>query len=143
MHDGLPFSILVVDDDEDDRMVIDEAFVAIGYGGKVKKFIDGKALLHYLEEVEPDLYPSLIVLDNTLPQLTAGDLLIILKSTPAYQSIPVVVYTTLLTPSKKEQLLAAGASACLEKGTSMEEVKQVATQLKNMAEEGPTKAGAH
>lgn len=123
-------------------MVIDEAFVSIGYGGQVKKFIDGKSLLRYLEEVEPDLYPSLIVLDNTLPQLNAGDLLIILKSTPAYKAIPVVVYTTLLTPSKKEQLLAAGASACLEKGISMEDVRQVVTQLKNMAEEGPKETGA-
>lgn len=137
MRNGLPFSILLVDDDEDDRIVIDEAFVSIGYGGKVKKFIDGKSLLHYLEEVEPGLYPSLIVLDNTLPQLNAGDLLIILKSTPAYRAIPVVVYTTLLTPYKKEQLLAAGATACLEKGTSMEDVRRVATELKNMAEEGP------
>lgn len=123
-------------------MVIDEAFVSIGYGDKVKGFIDGKALLHYLGEVEPELYPTLIVLDNTLPQLNAGDLIGILKSTPAYEAIPVVVYTTLLTPSRKEQLMAAGATACLEKGSSMEDVKRVATELKNMAEQGSKEAGA-
>jgi len=112
---GLPFSILVVDDDDDDRLMINEAFNAIGYETQVKKFVDGKMLLHYLESIDASLYPQLIVLDNTLPQLNAADILSILKSNPSYKSIRVVVYTTMLTPSKKEQLLAAGHTPVLKK----------------------------
>ncbi|MDQ3278781.1 MAG: response regulator [Bacteroidota bacterium] len=136
MTNGLAFSILVVDDDEDDRMVIDEAFLEIGYDAEVKKFIDGKALLHYLESISADLYPSLIVLDNTLPQLDATDLLSILKSNSAYNQIPVVIYTTSLSPSKKEQLSAKGAYACFEKGSTMQEIVQLVKDLRNIAEEG-------
>ena len=134
MIDGIPFSILVVDDDADDRLFIDEAFKEIGYEAEVKKFLDGKALLHYLEAIEPALYPSLIVLDNTLPALEASDILSILKQNASYKQIPVVIYTTLLSPSKKEQLLAMGAFACFEKGTSMEEIVKVASELKKLAE---------
>jgi CheY-like chemotaxis protein len=104
MNNGLPFSILVVDDDADDRMIIDEAFQEIGYEAEVKKFIDGKALLYYLEQIEPSLYRSLIVLDNTLPALEAADILSILKENASYKHIPVVIYTTLLTSFKKEKL---------------------------------------
>jgi CheY-like chemotaxis protein len=134
MCNGLPFRVLVVDDDEDDRFMIDEAFGKIGYEAAVKKFINGKMLLHYLEGLSPSLYPALIVLDNTLPELDAAYLLRILKSNPAYKDILMIVYTTVLTPNKKEQLVAAGADACLEKGNTMEELVQVATRLKAIAE---------
>lgn len=34
-------------------MIIDEGFKEVGYEAEVKKFIDGKALLYYLEQIEP------------------------------------------------------------------------------------------
>lgn len=132
--DGLPFSILVVDDDPDDRVLIDEAFQQIGYESEVKKFVDGKSLLQYLEKVEPALYPSLIVLDNTLPELEATDILALLKENPAYKSIPVVIYTTGVSPSKKEKLLSQGAYACFEKGSSMQDLVRMAQELKRLSQ---------
>ena len=134
MKNGLPFGILLVDDDSDDREIIDEAFKEIGYEPQVKKFINGKALLNYLESIEPTVYPSLIVLDNTLPELDANDLLVILKEHPAYKDIPVVIYTTMLTPYKKEQLTSKGAYACMQKGSTMPEVIRLAQELKDLAE---------
>ena len=134
MKSGIPYSILVVDDDEDDRLIIDEAFQQIGYEAEVKKFINGKAQLRYLEQIGPSLYPSLIVLDNTLPELGAGELLSLLKANPAYKPIPVVVYTTGVSPTQKERLLSLGAYACLEKATAMKEIVRVAEELKQLAE---------
>jgi CheY-like chemotaxis protein len=136
MHNGLPFNILIVEDDAEDRMMIDEAFLEIGYGCQVKKFINGDMLLQYLEQVEPSLYPSLIVLDNTLPGLDARGILGILKKHAGYKLVPVVIYTTILTPSKTEQLMAAGAHLCLEKGSTMQELTQVAKDLRNLADAG-------
>ena len=133
MKNGLRFSILLVDDDGDDRMIIDEAFMEIGFQPEVKKFIDGNGLLHYLEQIEHDLLPSLIVLDNTLPKLGAVEMLELLKKNPKYSSIPVVVYTTKLSPSKAEQLMHLGAFACFEKGNTMREVVQLAKKLKDLS----------
>jgi CheY-like chemotaxis protein len=132
--DGIPFSILLADDDEDDRMIIDEAFKQINYAAGIKKFINGEAMLHYLGQIEPSLYPSVIVLDNTMPKMDAIELLSILKRNPKYEKIPVVVYTSALSEHKKEQLLALGAYACLEKGALMDDIVAVAKQLKAMAE---------
>jgi CheY-like chemotaxis protein len=134
MRNGLPFTILLVDDDGDDRLMIDEAFAEIGYASEVKKFINGKALLQYLEQLDEATLPSLIVLDNSLPGLDAGDLLSLLKANPLYQSIPVVIYTTSLSATKKEELLSKGAYAFFEKGNTMEEIVQVANKLINFAE---------
>ncbi|HEV7330566.1 MAG TPA: response regulator [Flavisolibacter sp.] len=135
IRDGIPFSILVAEDDEEDRLLINEAFDKVGFETEVKKFTNGKMLLQYLEQIDASLYPALIVLDNSLPGLDATDMLHILKSTPAYSNIRVVVYSTLLTPVKKETLLAAGACACIEKGNTMQELVQTATELKRLAEQ--------
>ena len=132
---GLPFSILVVDDDEDDRIIIDEAFKEIGYESEIKKFIGGKALLHYLSQIDQDLYPSLIVLDNTLPEMDAMDVVLKLKNNPQSKSIPVVVYTSSISPAKKQELLDAGVFICIEKGSVMKEIVAVAKRLKRLAEE--------
>ncbi|MBO9683346.1 MAG: response regulator [Flavisolibacter sp.] len=134
MKAGIPFSILLVEDDEDDRMIIDEAFVAIGFNTEVKKFTNGKALFHYLDSIETSLYPSLIVLDNTLPELESTDILSVLKRNIAYQSIPVVVYSTIVSPVKKQQLLSMGAYACYQKGTTMQEIIALAKELKQLSQ---------
>jgi CheY-like chemotaxis protein len=134
MTNGLPFSIVVVEDDEDDRVFIDDAFKEIDYVNNVKKFIDGKMLFDYMEKIDASLYPSLIVLDNTLPKLDAADILTLLKNNGAYQHIPVVVYTTLLPPSKGESLMKLGAYACFEKGTSMDSIVELVKKLKSIAE---------
>lgn len=134
MTEGLSFSILVVDDDEDDRLIIDEAFTAIGFNAEVKKFRNSQALFHYLDSINQSLYPSLIVLDNTLPELEATDILSILKRNEAYQSIPVVVYSTTISPSKKKQLLSMGAHACYKKGNTMQEIIAVVKELKQLAQ---------
>jgi CheY-like chemotaxis protein len=137
---GIPFSILVVEDDEDDRIIIDEAFLQIGYAAEVKKFVNGELMLRYLEKMEPSLYPSLIVLDNTLPKLNAADILVLLKKDPRYADIPVVVYTSAVSPQKKEQLMALGAYACIEKASLMEDVIGMAKDLKAVAKAHPNQA---
>jgi CheY-like chemotaxis protein len=133
---GLPFPILLVDDDEDDRLIIDEAFTQIGCQPYIKKFINGRALLEYLEKVDSATFPSLIVLDNTLPALHTIDVLSILKSNPRYKSIPVIVYTSSLSSSKKERLLAKGAFACIEKGTTAKAIIGFAKDLRDLAKGG-------
>ena len=133
----ITFPILLVDDDEDDRMIIDEAFLQIGYQPELKKFISGKALLDYLNKIDNSTFPSLIVLDNTLPALNAVDVLSILKSNPSYKSIPVIVYTSALTPDKKEKLLEKGAFACIEKGSTAKAVIGFAADLKALVQSDP------
>jgi CheY-like chemotaxis protein len=90
-------------------------------------------LLRYLEKIEPNLYPSLIVLDNTLPGMNADDILSLLKKDDRYAHIPVVVYSSFISPQKKEQLLAMGAYACMEKASIMDDVVKVAKELMGLA----------
>ena len=134
MHNGLRFSIIMAEDDEDDRIIIDEAFNEIDYGADIKKFINGEDLLRYLGKIDPSLYPSLIILDNTLPTLSAPEMLSLLKNNPKYQHIPVVIYSSSISPHRKEELLQLGAHSCIEKKSTMKELLDLARKFKEIAE---------
>jgi CheY-like chemotaxis protein len=133
MKKEITFSILLVEDDSDDRVIIDEAFVEIGYECEIKKFHSGNDLLSYLEKIDQDRYPSLIVLDNVLPGLNGSDILGILKQNEAYKDIPVIVYTTSCTPSKTAELKALGAYDCVEKGNTMQAIIETAKKFRNVS----------
>ncbi len=128
------FKVVAVEDDADDRMLLDEAFKEIGYEADIKKLADGDVLFDYLGKIDKELYPSLIVLDNSLPRRTALDVLIQLKGNKEYNHIPVVIYTTMVSPHVKEQLLAAGALACLQKGGAMQEIVENVKWFREIAE---------
>lgn len=128
------FRILAVEDDVDDRMLLDEAFMAIHYEAEIKKMQDGDSLFDYLNKVEPALYPSLIILDNTLPKTSSLELLQQLKGNDAFAAIPVVIYTTLVSPEVKQKLLAAGALDCLQKKLAMREMVEDAKWFRDIAE---------
>jgi DNA-binding response OmpR family regulator len=135
MNQGLPFRILLVDDDSDDRMIIDDAFLEMGYACEVKKFKDADDLLKYLNKIEQDLLPSLIVLDNTLPRLSAADVLRILKENKGLDAIPVIIYSNKISPSKREELMKMGAYDCIEKPLTMNGVTEMAKRFRNVAED--------
>ena len=133
MTNGISFSILLVDDDADDREFIDDAFVEIGYECEIKKFVSGKDMLKYLEKVEPGLFPTLIVLDYSLPEMEATDILRILKQSEAYKNIPVIIYSSTCSPSRAAELKALGAYDCLEKKDSMKALVEMAKTFRDLS----------
>jgi CheY-like chemotaxis protein len=136
MTNGISFSILLVDDDADDREFIDDAFVEIGYECEIKKFVSGKDLLKYLENVEPALFPTLIVLDYSIQGMDATDLLRILKQSEAYKNIPVLIYSSTCPPAKAAELKALGAYDCLEKKDSMKALVEMAKKFRDLSKAG-------
>jgi response regulator RpfG family c-di-GMP phosphodiesterase len=134
MNNGLPFSILVVDEDADDRFFMDEAFKEIGYEAEVKKFINGEALLHYLEQIDMSVYPSLIVLNDQMVGSDTKNVLSQLKENPAYHHIPVIVYSGVVSPTRKEQLQSIGAYSYIEKGMTLNDFVHIAQDLRHLVE---------
>src|SRR6476620_4607456 len=135
MTNGINFSILLVDDDAEDRQIIDEAFVEIDNACDIKKFVSGTDLLSYLEKVGPELYPSLIVIDYNMPGLSATELLGILKQNEAYKDIPVIIYSSHCTASKKAELQALGAYDFVEKGDTMKAIIEMAKRFTAISKE--------
>lgn len=95
-----PITILMADDDPDDRLMTQEAFTECRLGNPLKFVADGEELMDYLqhrgdfsdERAAPR--PGLILLDLNMPRKDGREALREIKADPALRGIPVVILTT-------------------------------------------------
>ena len=100
MIDRKPITILMADDDPDDREMTREAFVESRLANDLRFVCDGIELLDYLHrrgkysDPESSPRPGLILLDLNMPKMDGREALAAIKSEPALRTIRVVVMTT-------------------------------------------------
>jgi DNA-binding response OmpR family regulator len=109
--------IYLADDDEDDRMIFEEALSEISGNIKLVKITDGIKLLNQLSEDKT--IPDIIFLDLNMPFQSGKETLKILRANRSYSKIPVVIYSTSTNPADIEDTFSAGASLYMEKPYSM------------------------
>lgn len=98
--DGTPITILMADDDEDDRVMTRDALETSRLGNELRFVVDGEDLMDYLHRrgayappaVAPT--PGLILLDLNMPKKDGREALAEIKADPRLRRIPVVVLTT-------------------------------------------------
>lgn len=97
--------ILVADDDEEDRMLIQDAMEESKLLNPLHFVVDGQEVMDYLlrkgkfVDSEKNPLPGLILLDLNMPKMDGREVLKEIKSNPELRAIPIIVLTT----SKAEQ----------------------------------------
>lgn len=95
-----PITILVADDDADDRLMIQEAFKESRLLNNLWFVQDGEELMEYLlqdgryKNSKEYIRPGLILLDLNMPRKDGREVLREIKGNVSLRSIPVVVLTT-------------------------------------------------
>ena len=95
-----PITILIADDDVDDRMLARDALAECRLANDVRFVQDGEELLDYLHQrngfAAPGAapLPGLILLDLKMPRKDGREALQEIKADPELRRIPVVVLTT-------------------------------------------------
>ena len=95
-----PVTILMADDDPDDRELTREAFVESKVANDLRFVEDGEELLDYLHRrgkyVDPasSPRPSIILLDLNMPRKDGREALRELKADPRFRPIRVIIMTT-------------------------------------------------
>lgn len=93
-------TILIADDDQEDRMLAEDALKESRLVNDVRFVEDGEELLDYLHHrgrfAEPDSSPrpGMILLDLNMPRMDGREALRLIKGDPDLRRIPVVVLTT-------------------------------------------------
>lgn len=99
-HEGKPITILMADDDADDRLMTKEAFEESRLVNDLRFVEDGVELLDYLkrrgryEDPASSPRPGLILLDLNMPKKDGREALKEIKADPNLKSIRVVILTT-------------------------------------------------
>jgi CheY-like chemotaxis protein len=99
-HDGNMITILLADDDPDDRQLTRDAFKENRLANALATVEDGEELLDYLhrrgkyKELQGTPLPGLILLDLNMPRKDGREALKEIKAHPEFRRIPIVVLTT-------------------------------------------------
>jgi len=131
------FTILMADDDEDDCMLVRDAFNENRLRNALHCVRDGEALMDYLcrrgaysdESLAP--LPDLILLDLNMPKKDGREALREIKSNPALRRIPVVVLTTSIRDEDICQSYDMGANSYITKPLSFDELVTAIERLGN------------
>jgi len=93
-------TILMAEDDEDDRLMARDALAEGRVNSDLRFVADGEELLQYLRHEGPYAdgadapRPALILLDLNMPKVDGREALAAIKGDPALRAIPVVILTT-------------------------------------------------
>jgi CheY-like chemotaxis protein len=121
-----PISILVADDDPDDRMMIEEAFVENRIANKIDFVEDGEQLMAYLHregpyaELKDTPFPGIVLLDLNMPKKDGREALREMKADPELCRIPVIVLTTSIAEEDIVRTYGLGVSSFITKPVSFE-----------------------
>ncbi|HTA76452.1 MAG TPA: response regulator [bacterium] len=132
------YSILVADDDEGDRFLINKAMKANGVENQIQFLEDGQKLVDHLTENlksthpgdKPSL-PCLILLDLNMPLLDGWEALKIVKNHAQLREIPVVILTNSDNPEDVTSSYLEGANSFFTKPLDYLDLVRLMGLLKN------------
>jgi CheY-like chemotaxis protein len=123
---GRPLTILVADDDSDDRMLMRDAFRESRLSNQLHFVQDGEELMDYLyrrgKYADPldSPSPGLIMLDLNMPRKDGREALREIKGHPALRLIPIVVLTTSRADDDVIRSYELGVNSFITKPVSFE-----------------------
>jgi CheY-like chemotaxis protein len=114
--------ILLADDDADDREIFERVLSRKDNVDLIQSVENGKEVLDYLNQLPSFTeLPDLIILDHNMPKMNGMETLQMLKSTPRYEGITVVIYSTYSDNSLTQKCISLGAAMVLSKPATLNE----------------------
>ena len=124
------YKILLVDDDPEDRAIIQEAMETIEAGDIIHFAENGEQALEILEQgVQTAQLPCIVVLDLNMPRLNGTETLRLIRANEQLKDISVVIYSTSINPLEKEKCMRLGANEYITKPLSYKESTYTAKKL--------------
>lgn len=130
------FYILVAEDDEEDRMLLQDALEESGFEPKIIFVSNGEELMDWLKHREEDCngqnncFPTLILLDLNMPKKDGREVLAEIKSHQNYRGIPIIVLTTSKDKEDVVKIYELGGSSFITKPSSYTSLLNIASEIK-------------
>lgn len=130
-----PITILLADDDEDDRKLAQDALAESRLANDLHTVEDGEELMDYLlrrgkyEALADSPRPGLILLDLNMPKKDGREALKEIKADTSLRQIPVVVLTTSKAEEDIYRTYDLGANSFITKPVMFESLVKVMRDL--------------
>ncbi len=127
-----PVELLLVEDNEDDIILIQEAFADAKLMNVIYKVRDGEEALAYLRRegrYQHVRRPGLILLDINMPKKNGFEVLQAIKADPLLQSLPVIMLTTSDREDDIVRSYADGACSYIRKPMNLDQFVQVVKEF--------------
>ena len=130
-----PVTILVADDDPDDRQLTQEAFSESKLANDLRFVEDGVEVFDYLDRIgkfaDPasSPWPSILLLDLNMPRMDGREVLVELKKNPRYAGIRVIVMTTSKSEADINKAYLLNAASYITKPVTFDSLVNVVTML--------------
>ena len=128
-------TILVVEDEEYDRLTIERALRAAGVAGPIHVVGDGAEAIAYMmgegkfADRDTFAYPTFIMTDLKMPKVDGFGVLEFLKGNPEWAIIPTVVLSASMDRDDIKKSYMLGASSYHVKPTNLDELRQQIAKL--------------
>lgn len=123
-----PADILIVDDNESDTMLMEEAIKDTMMANSVHIVHDAAEAINYLNkkhQYENSPMPDLILLDLNMPEFTGKEFLKVIKNDPRFAAIPVIILTGSENPKDITDSYRLGANCYIVKPANFMRFKKV------------------
>lgn len=129
------FTILMVDDDPDDRLLFKEACEEVRLRNPLEFLENGEQLVDFLQRRGPyadrkdEPFPGIILLDLNMPLKDGREALEEIKADPALRHIPIIVLTTSKDEDDILSSYGLGASSYIVKPISLDRLMRVVNSI--------------
>jgi len=126
MSDSIPV-ILLADDNRDDCFLFKEALSEMKANVHLITAEDGNALIELLKN--STLLPDFILLDINMPFKSGKECVAEIRGDQTFMNVPVVIYSTSLSPRDIDESYKAGANLYLQKPHSFSDLMSLISKL--------------
>lgn len=124
--------IFLAEDDLDDQELLIEAISSFNQSIEVEIVTNGKKAVSFLERLEPEENPCLIVLDYNLPEMSGAEILAQISHLKKFDDIIKVVWSTSNSPVYEKMCLELGAQAYIVKPNDISGINKLAQLMLQM-----------
>jgi CheY-like chemotaxis protein len=125
----MPYRILIADDDLEDLELMEDAILNAAQEVELHKFTNALTAMEFLNSRADNEVPNLIILDYNMPELNGGQLLLSLRASDRYNTVPKVILSTSNAPLHKRECMNNGATEYIVKPDNMKDLYIIAEKL--------------
>ncbi len=120
-NSGKPAQVFIVEDNDPDVFLVEEALRSQGLPAQIQRCYDGEEAIQVLSHFSEERFPDIIIIDLNLPKITGLDILKHVRSLKQFDRVPVLILTSSQSMADRALAKQLGADSYIAKPPTLPE----------------------